>query len=275
MSKPYLSISQIDTYLQCGERYRRRYIEREKPKPPAIGMVVGTAVHYGAAQSARRFMEAETFLEGQDVIDEALTEFDRQVERDGVSIEDDQDHDRAIGLARDQIAQSCVVVSDTVLPQYRPIRVEHRFQIELPEIAHNFVGVVDMVDRSGIVVDYKTAGKRKNQSEADHSRQLTAYAAWYYREFEALPTEVRLEVIIQSARKGQATSTSQTITSERDESDLLALEQTVYAVSAGIESGTFLPAKPGTDWWCSHRFCEFFETCPYVSKRTLVQIGGE
>ncbi len=46
---PYLSVSQITTYLQCPRKYRFRYVERREPESRAVELAFGSAVHASIA----------------------------------------------------------------------------------------------------------------------------------------------------------------------------------------------------------------------------------
>lgn len=264
--KSYISPSQIELYLQCGEKYRRRYIEKEKSKP-AMALHVGSAVHK-AAQIAN--LHKRNYHEDMDcmaVMGHAQNALVEKIDSEGFSEEETvESRDMAIEEASGEVARLSQLLAEHVLPKYQPLFIEEKVRIPLPDSSRDLLGVVDLIDTEGNVVDYKTAGRKKDQSEAEHSFQLTTYAAAHVQLTGKAPSSVRLEVLID-----KKVPEVQTLESVRTRDDLVSFERTIRSVVGGIEQGTFLPAKVGRDWWCSPTFCEFWDTCPYVSKR-LVQI---
>ena len=57
-----------------------------------------------------------------------------------------------------------------------------------------------------------------------------------------------------------------------DESFRIVLNRMSVAVKL-IEAGVFPPAKADA-WWCSSRWCGFYETCKYVRHPVQVTIKG-
>ena len=47
IEKPYISPSQLNTFENCGEAYKRRYLDKEII-PPVVAALRGTGVHRGA-----------------------------------------------------------------------------------------------------------------------------------------------------------------------------------------------------------------------------------
>lgn len=67
----HISYSQISTYLKCGEKYRRNYIEMEK-LPPNAAMVCGSSIHYGLEVAAKTIIDGGDRLDTETVITLAL-----------------------------------------------------------------------------------------------------------------------------------------------------------------------------------------------------------
>lgn len=62
MTKPHLSASSLRMLCECGERYRRRYIDGDVI-PPGVSMVGGIAVHRAAERNLRHKLEHGALLE--------------------------------------------------------------------------------------------------------------------------------------------------------------------------------------------------------------------
>lgn len=251
--KPYLSPSQIDMYLRCGESYRRRYIEGERI-PPGVAMLQGTGVHAGAEVNFRQKVDTHSDLPFRDIVDAAVDGFDRSL-LGGYVIDPEGP---APDEARDQVATLAMLYADEVAPEYQPVHVEQAVKIELPG-AYDMLGVIDLADDHGRVVDIKTTGKAKSQNECDTSAQLTFYAAAHRVLTGELASEVRLEVLVKTKRPKRVM-----LASTRGQEHFVSLANKINAVSAGIQAGVFLPAEPGS-WMCSPKFCGYYHTCPFVA----------
>lgn len=260
-SKPYLSPSQIETYLRCGEAYRRRYVEGERI-PPGIVAVQGTGVHVGAEVNFKQKILTGSDLPVRDIIDASVDGFDRGL-TEGWTVDPEGP---SVGDARDEVASLATVLATEVCPEYQPTHVEQTVKIELPG-AHDMLGVIDLA-ADGKVIDLKTTSKVWSQKQVDTNPQITFYAAAH----RVLTGELAQEVVIENLVKTKKPKRVK-LSSTRDRGDFSALAARINAVSAGIEAGVFVPAEAGS-WMCSPRWCGYYDSCPYVNgqKTTIVDL---
>lgn len=256
--KKHLSPSQLDMMSRCGEAYRRRYIEGQRI-PPGIAMLSGTGVHAGAEVNFRQKIDTHVDLPAEDIVDASVDGFDRALSRGYERGPEDEHPD----VARDSVADMARLYADEVAPEYQPRFVEQMVRIELPG-SHDMLGVLDMADDAGRVVDLKTSGKAKSQAEADASPQLTFYAAAHKVLTGNLAETVRLEVLVKNKTPKRVM-----LESTRGPADFAALANRINTASAAIEAGVFLPADPSS-WMCSPRWCGYYSTCRYVAQRERV-----
>lgn len=265
--KPHLSSTQLDLYCKCGEAYRRRYVELDK-RPPVMAMLKGTGFHLSAKANFSQKITSEKDLPMSEMVEIGVENFKLELEK-GVELQSDESK-RGLEIVKgeviDSLAKIIEVHHETQAPVYQPEFVEQDFRIELPG-ARDLVGIIDLADTSNRVVDLKTAGKKKPQSEVDNSVQLTVYAAGYMSLKGILPSEVRLETIVSTKRTVKRDLT----TSTRTIPDLAALSERIATVSHGIDAGIFAPATPGA-WWCSSKWCGYFNTCKYVNSERLLTL---
>lgn len=271
-ARPHLSPSQLETYCQCPERWRRIYLEGEKI-PPATAMLRGTAVHAAAAHNFAQKVESHVDLPPADLAAVADASFTAELESDGVELtaeEQSMGKDKVLGQSRDAAVKMAEFHAREQAPDYQPALVEAPFRVELPG-SHDLVGVIDLADDRGRVTDLKTASKRKNQADADDSLQLTVYDVGH-RVLTGQPAaELRLDTIVQ----GERDLSRHVLATQRSEADFAALAQRVNIVTASIAAGVFTPAPLGA-WWCSAKWCGFYRTCRYVnSERKASEPGGE
>jgi len=270
--KPYLSPSQLDMYCRCGEQYRRRYLEGEK-LPPGIAAVKGTGFHGGAAVNMRQKIESHCDLPKIQIVDAAVAEFEAQLHGEIALTPEELSRGTEIvfGEAKDDLVVMAGLHASEQAPDYQPIIVEQRIRIELQNSPRDLLGVIDLADDTGRVIDFKTAAKRKTQADADDSVQLTTYAAAYHAHFGSPPSELRLDTVVRT--KTKVYRDVQTTT--RSGADMEALANRINVVTEAIEAGVFAPATPGA-WWCSSKWCGYFHTCRYVnSQRESLEKGYE
>lgn len=269
--RPHLSPTQIDLFTRCGEAYRRRYIEGEKI-PLGMALLKGKGFHAGAEHNMRQKIESHRDLPASDIVDAAVASFEAET-TGGYSLSQDEVFRGAkiiLGETTDSLVQLAKVHAEQQAPDYQPIMVEQKVRIELPG-NRDLLGVIDLADDKGRVVDFKTAGKSKSQSDADSSIQLTTYAAAYQVTTGEPPALVQLDTLV-TGKKGVK---RQVLESSRGPADFTALANRINAVSAAIDAGIFPPAPPGS-WQCSAKWCGFHASCGYVnSERSALTEGDE
>lgn len=267
-AKPYLSPSQLQMYCRCGEQYRRRYICKEII-PPGIAMHVGSGLHAGAEVNFNQKIESHTDLSPQEIIDAAVAGFDARIARDGYQLSEEEASigaGKVLGQARDTLVGITEIHAKQQAPDYQPVAVEIGTRIELPDASHDLYGIADLWDDHARVVDLKTASRKKPQSEASKSLQLTFYAAAYAAINGELPSECRLDVVTTTKRPDR-----QVLATKRTLADIHVLVARVNAMLDGLAKGSFPPALPDA-WHCSIRWCGYALTCPYYNAESDMEL---
>lgn len=263
--KPYISQSQLNMYTLCAESYRRRYIEKEII-PPGFALVTGSGVHKGAEVNFKQKIETRKDLKESDVIDIATTEFEDRLERDGVLLSDEEKsvgYDKTKGKTKDKVVRMTKVLINDIAPKYQPILVEHKQRITTPNSDYDLLAILDLVDEDGVIADFKTSGRKKNQDEVDKSDQLSFYSLIYKAMTGELPKAVRLELVIDRELKTKIVTEHQTLESARKMGDLKILMNRINTMITGINKGVFMPCDKN-NWKCNARWCGYYNTCKYV-----------
>lgn len=259
--RPHVSPSALDTYLRCGEQYRRRYINGEKI-PPGVALVKGASVHRAAETNYRQKIETHADLPVPDLQEAAAAAVGDMVTRDGLFLAPDETA-RGMAKVRGEIIDRAVVLTglfaQRVAPTVQPALVEEWVTIPLPSFTHDLLGRLDVADADGVVHDLKTAGKRKTQDEVDRSDQLTYYHLAYQHKTGKPSAGVMMDVLIDKTRPE-----AQRLTATRTQADAQVFVNRLNAMLAGVKAGSFPPAPLGA-WWCSFRFCGFAGSCPYFN----------
>lgn len=260
MKKPHLSVTQIEMHGKCQEQYRRRYIERDVI-PPGFALVRGSAVHEAAEANMRQKISSRRDLPAQDVVDMAAAAFEHRVQS-GVSL-NAEEASRGLSVVKgetlDMVARLARLHAVAQAPDYQPVAVEEAVLVTLPAASRDLLCVIDLVDETGTLADFKTSAKAKTQQEADESLQLTTYHFAWQAKTGAVPTSLVLDVAVDK-ETGQK---RQRLETDRTRHDVLALGRRFAAVSAAVDSGVFAPAPVGA-WWCSEKFCGYHASCPFV-----------
>jgi RecB family exonuclease len=262
------SNSALTTLQQCGEKFRRRYIEREwTPSSPAA--VGGSVVHKMARTSLLRKMEQQQLPSLEEVKDQAATEF-RRSWGEGVKLTDEE-RGETPGAVEARTLDFAVGLSgfhlEHVAPVINPIGVERKIVVKPKDSDLEINGVIDLIDQQPegeVIRDLKTSKKSPNKDAADKSQQLSMYALIRRAEVGTLPHSLKLDYLVQTPERQERKHVP--LSTKRDEGDIVALVARINTATDAVERGVFMPTNPDS-WWCSRQYCDYFETCPYV-KRT-------
>jgi len=257
---PRWSASALSTYERCGERYRRRYVERERG-PGSVPMAVGTAVHRAAAldNGARLALDQRAKL--GELVDVAVAAYDEALDRDRVEAPAPER-----GEGRDGAAAGARGWGAHVSPSLpRPLACEERIEADLAGV--RLVGVLDYVTpgpAGDVVGDLKT-GRAPAAGAAARSAQLTLYGILWRAKTGRWPAAVALDHLRPpSAKRRAATWQHERQASPRGPGDYAAVVARIGQVQAAVAAGVFLPAGEH-EFTCAPRWCEFWPTCRYVA----------
>ena len=292
------SNSALYTLQQCGERFRRRYIERDF-RPTGVRAKRGTAVHKVASESHMRQMRSkeagagrEEYLVGslptvEEAKDLAATVFDAAMVEGCAFSEDERAEgvEKVTGVQKDASVQMAEHYVGIIAPKVDPVGVERRVTIRPADSDIEITGIVDLVSEEWagespqemtdsplalerrvrgqkieVVNDLKTADRQPQEDAASRSQQLALYALIRTAEMGRPPDKVRLRTLVRT-RTGKTSSVEQT--AEKTQPDLEAVAQRLNTAIRAAEAQIFVPANPES-WYCHPKWCEFFSDCPYA-----------
>jgi hypothetical protein len=260
-NKKYISASHLGMYQRCGLQYQFRYIDKKKI-PPGIALLKGAGVHGGARINFRQKKESKVDLPKKDIIEISVTEFENTFQSQGVFLTQEEETiglKNVLGSAKDSIVTLASLYADQVAPIYQPIYVEESHRIVVPNSEYDLLAVMDLATENERVVDLKTGAKKKTDSEVQASDQLTFYALVYRALTGKMPKKVCLEVLVDKKNPER-----QLLEGQRDLRDLQVLVKRINLMIDGLSKGVFIPAPP-TSWWCSPRFCGYWNICNAVN----------
>lgn len=298
------SNSSLYTLQQCGERFRRKYIERDF-RPSGIRAKRGIAVHKVAGESHMRQLRRKGDAgptASREIINEALPSVEearsiaadsfRRAVEEGVAWSDDEKKVGIQEITGETLDETVAVAGMYVTkraPEVNPVAVERRIIIKPSDMDVEIVGIIDLADEEELtfgdpfkddqppetrkvetVWDLKTSNKTPNRNAAAFNQQLTLYSLIRTADKGGKPPDfVGLATMV--VLKGGMKKDIQR--ARRSREDLSAVAE---RLSVGIESvkrGVFVPANPDA-WWCSARYYEYHADCPFALGRISVAIGG-
>jgi hypothetical protein len=250
-----LSVSSLRLFWRCPERWRRRYLERER-EPQSGPMLVGSSVGAAASAyfSARMAGEA---LSARDADDILVAEFDERRGRRLTELGEDEP-----GTLREQSREALRAYLAEIALEVRPCSVERKVELRFEGAEWSFLGYVDVEDERGHVIDLKVGAKHMTEAGAEGDPQATGYLL--ARALEGRPAS-RFE--FHSIRRGPVRSGLRCVVvpTERSEAQLALLEariaQTARAIARCQESGDW-PLSSPDGWWCAPGQCPFWSSCP-------------
>lgn len=270
------SNSKLDTLTKCGEKFRRRYIEKEEA-PPTLSALSGKAVHRVAATINTRRMNArksvpvdaprafasivmnESMPKRKETMELADAAFDEELKQ-GVS-----GSGKSISTAKQGALSSSVVYAEKVAPDVTPIGVEKHIEVSTADgtVVHGIIDLIDDTETGTVIRDLKTSGRKPPANAAEKSQQLTFYTMLQYAATGVLPSASVLDYVYQDA---SGKILQQSLRTSRNLDDVSAVAERINMAIASVNAGIFMPA-PVDSWWCDPRYCEFYQTCRYAQKK--------
>lgn len=264
---PYLSVSQVETFLACPRIFEFRYIKGQK-SPKHSAMCQGSLIHaviekgYNYKRLERKDPPFEFVLDTyNDLFSENFNE----------AIRKEHETDQFL------FKQAEILLSawyKEQLPGSNPIAVEQKFIYDVNGIP--VVGVIDLIDRTSEVdnsfvgryhpiqdklVDNKIIGKAMSQSDADNSLQMSVYAG------ATGIVEQRFNCLVKGNPDSLTKEKSKALKPRRKE--VITYRSNAQVKWAGviiedvakiISSGIFAPCAPDS-WMCSEKACSFWSQC--------------
>lgn len=261
------SNSSLMALQNCGEMFRRRYIEGERSQPNPR-MIRGTVVHKVASTAFHRKLAAQDLPTLEEARDVAASEFDRNW-RSGVVLSAEE---AVLGVkaVRDASKDFAVDLSayhiENVAPAVNPIGVERRITVKPKDSDLTIHGIIDLIDKTATgeqIRDLKTAEKSPFADAAEKSQQLTMYGLIRLAEIGTIPERFTLDTLVRTPVKAEKKHVQQHTTRDRD--DIGALVNRINTAVDAVKKGLFVPADP-SHWLCSKAYCQFWDSCPYTRR---------
>ncbi|MBL6976004.1 MAG: PD-(D/E)XK nuclease family protein [Deltaproteobacteria bacterium] len=234
----HVSVSQVNTYIMCAERYRHSYVIGTPPshRPSALGF--GSAVHHALAVFYG-FIKAHGKKPSPGRIQAAFSDRWEVELRDSLPIHykagEDAGKVKDLGIA--MLKKFC---DDGFAPD-KVVAVEQPFSVAIHEpdtgviLEEALVGAIDLVaEHEGrtVIVEHKSAARRWDQPRLQHDLQPTAYQ-FAARELGIRNPGLAFQVLLKT-RSPQVEFTTVTRSQDQEKEMLSTYTQVLKAVAQGI-----------------------------------------
>lgn len=257
-----LSVSSINTYLKCPAKWMRKYMLRET-EPVGPGLIIGSAV--GSACNVNDSLKTES---GKDlllneVLDVFSDEFDLKVQESGDRDGIDWGTSSA-ATAKDEGVGVLSVYHQTITPTFQPVSVEREFVLSPGDVDWVFKGYMDVETADGRIIDRKVKAKAMSATDPLVDLQATSYLLARREEARAGfgDPAVGFDFHVMKKLKKPAVDI---VSAPRTDAQLDAFYRRLLGIASEIawraEHDNWGGAVPGS-WWCSPKFCGFFDSCP-------------
>ena len=234
----HVSVSQVNTYLMCPEKYRHSYVVGTPPSHRPVALGFGSAIHHALAVHYG-FLKAHGKKPSPGRILAAFSDRWEVELRDSLSIQykagEDAGKVKDLGVA--MLKKFC---EDGFTPE-KVIAVEQPFSVAIPDpdtgviLEEALVGAIDLVaEHQGqvVLVEHKTAARKFAQDRLQHDHQPTAYQ-FAVREFGIHKPGLAFQVLLKT-RSPQVEFTNVNRTKEQELEMLSTYTQVLKAVAQGI-----------------------------------------
>ncbi len=234
----WLSPSQANTYLTCPAKWYFRYLIG-LIEPATGALALGKAFHRALARNFRQKMTTGCDMDAGELSATFVEEWSLALAEAELA-----DNEDATELALTGQMLVLAYLAEAA-PSVRPRAVE---QTEIAGVKVR--GIVDLLDVTGCVFDFKGAAKRPHGISAEHGLQLTTYAMIT----PGASGLCRLDTVTKT-RTVQVVQQSYQVVSE----DRRFVETLYPMVQDSIQDGIYPPHRSSP--LCSRRYCGFWQHC--------------
>jgi hypothetical protein len=238
-------------WLRCPRQWEFRYVKGLKIPTPAM-VLLGTAYHGALETNFKYKLERKEDLPLVDVLDAFATCWERRLipvpqAVEGYSLEEIDWEGYEPGEVKDKGIQLVKAYRQSIAPRINPKDVELR--IEKATGGVSFIGSIDLIDESGLVIDHKTSYRSKSQGEAERDLQPSAYAYLLDK-----PLDFEFHVALRTGVPG-----IQRIGTKRTRQDIEWYLEMVKLILFEMKTG-IAPPNP-TSYMCSPKWCGYWNLC--------------
>ncbi len=245
-----ISYSQVNTFLDCRMAYYLRYILGVK-KPPTLPMMIGSAFH----ATMRHFFNYRMLYNFDFTLDQLTkileAEFAHLRTEAGLPFIDPEAVAKMLNGTQNVLEYYHTAYMGGIDPAASELTMTTTL-----DNGKSFTGIVDLIQKDGIMIDWKITGSTWNQSKAESSTQSQAYAL-----LAGGPVDFEYHVGYR-ARKTNPVAVFKVSRTQQDIDDYLELLNRVCLAMDEMADGHLAPTcKTG---YCSPAMCSYSRECQYL-----------
>jgi CRISPR/Cas system-associated exonuclease Cas4 (RecB family) len=249
---PYLSISQVTTYLQCPRKYRFRYVDHVEPEHRPLELALGSAVHatigWWIEEKAKGRVPGDTDVD-------RIFRTDWFAESLGVPLKlGDHDLGEVTSLGRSLVRAFTTRFLEEPLGE-RP-KVEERFEVAIYDrlrgrLPMPLVGYYDIADETGIT-EVKTSARK-----ASWRNWFLQVAAYSYARAQTTGRKPKVRLVTLVKTKTPAIEVASFTVPNEDEAWMIEVVGETYA---SMRTSAFHPVP---SYMCQR--CEYLARCRHAA----------
>lgn len=248
----YISASQLDKFSRCPFWFMKRYTHQVE-EPPNRLMARGKLFHWVMEQKFKRGLSIADVWGSREFAN-AGYKFYSDLDKPATIDEINEDLD---------VILEWFDISMRIMEDQQIVPVKSELEIIRRIDGVPIKGIIDIVDQSGMIVDFKTGTRLKSQRDADHSIQLTLYAMLINLE-ENIPICTPRPVAFISLAGTKGKVTGKFIKSEMTESSCIRIRGLIASLKKFKEIGFF----PIIERSKCPRWCPLYATCHEEIKKS-------
>ena len=241
---PYLSVTQMKTYLRCPLQYFFRYVCGVKP-PASGSMALGRAIHETLRDAYRQKIETGDDMPEKEVAGAFESYWEHEAGTASLTAAESGNDLKEEGLRLLQLYE------EKVAPEVQPVEVEREFLIDTGATDLPLKGYIDLIDDQSRIIDHKTAKRSLTADAVERDIQLSAYALAYRTIYGEPESSVRLDVMVRTKEPK-----IQQLASTRTDADIARFQRLAEQVERGIRSEVYFPNE---NMFCNG--CQYGEMC--------------
>lgn len=256
LPRGYLSVSQVNQALRCWKQYEFRVI-KGLIMPPSVALCEGKSVHRALEVGHKE--QAKSSNVSAEVMCDAFVETWKTSKEEADWSTDEE------GLGPAGIEKRGLELIKTYHRVQLP-RIATRIINETPQVETPFLfllddvpilGVIDLIgdiNEKTFIIDHKVVARKKSKDEIGKDIQLLIYSLY------TKLTQGGFNCLVKT--KNEVTFIEDEIPQEHG-----WLIDLLHDVIRTIKTGVFPRTHPG-NWWCSPRFCGYYNLCKTVKTFT-------
>jgi CRISPR/Cas system-associated exonuclease Cas4 (RecB family) len=242
-----MTVSKINSYMNCSMQYYFQYIEKVKAYSRS-SLLFGSAFHSAEATNDTQKIESDVDLPVGDVCDVFSTQFD-EGSHETLFMKDENK-----GELKDGGYSLIQCYHKVMTPDIHPKAVESRFELKLSNTDMVFAGKIDLITKDDQIIERKTKRAKPSNVDNQHKLQITAYSAGYQVTHKEKPKESQIHYAIMK-KVPECLSYTVDVT----DSDINFLTNMINLVKESVDKGVFIPNR--SSFMCSSRYCQYTDLC--------------